>query len=116
MCHFNILGHDWKSDLTFTGETQKKFSYVTSNQAGQDVTLEEVSGTNIKVFILNGGIVQGAQSIIGRSEPLRYRAIAKNGKELLINGKTEYIMGENKSGSEVNPLIIHNTGESLRVF
>lgn len=117
---FHFSGYDWKSDLKFGavgGDSQRKFSYTAVNQAGQDVTLEEVSGTNMKISIVNGGLVQGGQTLAGRTstEPLKYRAVGKNGKELQVNGKNEYVLSDVKSGNDVKTLVIHNSGNYFLV-
>ena len=54
------IGFDWKPYLSIGsfGETIRKFSYVAINQANQDVTLSEVSGTTSKSVILKSGILQ----------------------------------------------------------
>ena len=70
--------------------------------------MEEITGTNIKATILQNAIMQESQSVSSRvGEPLKYRAYTKAGLPLLINGKEEFIMSNDKPTSGVTSVAIH---------
>ena len=107
----SAIGYNWKSDLAAAIsdlDIPKKADFVAVNQAGEDTILEEVTGTNIKATILQNAIMQESQSVSSRvGEPLKYRAYTKTGVPLLINGKEEYIMSNDKPTSGVTSVAIH---------
>ena len=48
--------------------------------------------------------------MVGITEPLKYHAVGKNGKQLQINGQDTFKVGEPESGEMTN-FIVHNRGE-----
>ena len=68
------------------------------------------------MVILNGAILEGGQSMFGRTDPLKYIAITRSGKPLIINNYTDVIVLDPKSDNEIVKLVIHDRGKKNLYF
>ena len=84
------------------------------NMADQDITVQEISGTNQTIDILNKEKGLVAMTLSDGRPPLRYIAVTKGGKErLLISGQREYVLDLKQLGNvgSFPGLYVHKDGK-----
>ena len=120
---FAFVGQDWNNALAASSNNlalgmeppKKSVRFAASNMASQDAILKETTGTNQQITVAKGGVVQMGQSVLGRTEPLKFKATGKDdGKPLQINGKEEFDLqlGGKDSSDDTQSLLIQNAGNN----